>query len=365
MRVRILALCLVLAAVPVVSAQDPVSDVVPAHAEAGVDAREDGVGVHVGAGYEVTDAAGIPAMAGAAAADEAVADNGVDAPSLAALLQEASEGSVAAGAQAGAGDDRITLRAWLLVDGAEPAGAQLEAPLPATPLALPSSGSAEAASPPGAPIAEPAASAHAASTIRIEVPPISGPLALAAIAATTVLAAGASSATGLATGARRVLLRALTLVGGLGLFSRLTEADLLRHPRRHEIYEYVKENPGERLEIIRRALNLPNGAMLHHVKVLDQRNLVRIIRDGGKVRLYPAGPRIQPQPYLLPVRRRLLDQLSGQPGLTQRQVARAVGLSERAVSYHVGWLAENGLVAVERSGPAKRCFPASSRAGPA
>ncbi len=193
--------------------------------------------------------------------------------------------------------------------------------------------------------------------------PVAAP-SLAALAAGTLLVGATAGAAGLLVvpGWRTALARFLKTAVGFGLFTRLSGDDVLAHPRRNEIVEYVRQNPGERLEIARRALNIPNGVMLHHVRMLVHGNVLRVHRVDGMTRLYLAGPRVRPAPYVPPLRRRLLEELQRAPGATQRQIAQTFGLSERVVSYHVGRLAQRGLLSVQRDGSAKRCYPVAPAA---
>jgi winged helix-turn-helix DNA-binding protein len=315
------------------------------------------------------------AQAAAAAADGA--SSSVDGPRLVILLDEVSEVHVAAGgsAQSSGGADEsssgggYTVGGYVSILGAAAPPASVEpfgyvpsvpdANLPSPQLWLASGPSdATAYSTSGEPRSESSQETSlAAAAIDASALPVT-PLALTAVlAATTVLAsAGVSSSGGFGLAGLKKFLARLLPAGAFGLFTRLSGDQLLDHPRRGEIYEYVRQNPGERLEVARKALGLSNGPMLHHLRILDQGDLVRVVRDDGMARLYPAGPRVQPSTYLLPIRRRLLDELRVRPGITQREIARLTGLSERVVSYHVGWLNSNGLLDVQRTGASKRCF---------
>jgi hypothetical protein len=189
----------------------------------------------------------------------------------------------------------------------------------------------------------------------VPAPPVP-PLALAIATAATV---GAGVAAGLAAvpGWRAALKRLLHALAPLALFTRLTKDDVLDHPRRAQLHDYVTQHPGQRVQDVRRALQLPNGVALHHLHVLSQAGLVRVHRLGGRRLLYPAGPRVEPQ-YVSQTQRQILDVVATAPGATQRDLGRAVGLSERAVSYHVRALAGSGLIRVEPEGNRRRCFAA-------
>lgn len=179
------------------------------------------------------------------------------------------------------------------------------------------------------------------------------------VGGTVALGAAASAPSASLVPLQRAVRRLLRLFGAAALFSRLREAAVLGHPRRSALVEFVRMHPGERAEMARRSLGLPNGVWLHHLRVLVQRGLVRERREEGMCRLYPGGPRIAPRPYLRPFHRAVLDRLRSTPGLTQREIARTFGASERAVSYQVAQLQRQGLLRVERAGQSKRCFAAA------
>lgn len=235
--------------------------------------------------------------------------------------------------------------------------------LEALPTILPGQGQAAEA-----PVDEPRKDARAdvgvAAVAQVDPPAVTSPVgvwvAVGGAVAAVGLAAGSSGmgATAFA-GLRRHVLR---LMLAAGLFSRLTQEDLLENPRRRDLVDFVRENPGERLTVVRDRLGLANGAMLHHLGMLEQRRLIRVVRADGMSRLYPTGPKIEARPYVAPRRQELLEVLRARPGVTQRELATTAKISERVASYHVRWLESRGLMRVEREGGAHRCFPASGAA---
>lgn len=192
-----------------------------------------------------------------------------------------------------------------------------------------------------------------------QTPVAESPSALPTAVAATLAVAGAatSAAFAFAPGWRTALVKLAKKAGALALFSRIAQEDLLHHERRSELLEFVRHNPGERVETARRALGFSNGSMHYHLRVLVERGLLRLFKDGAYARLYPAGPKIAPVPYVSPQRRRFLDLLCARPGMSQRDLADALALSERMVSYHVRALHRQGLLDVQAEGHRKRLFP--------
>jgi DNA-binding transcriptional ArsR family regulator len=210
------------------------------------------------------------------------------------------------------------------------------------------------------PAMEPPAAALTASDESVVLDALPLPVAIAATAAILTTSAGAALV--VVPGWRTALLRILRRFGWLVLFSRIAQEDVLNHERRSELLEYVRNNPGERVEVARRSLGFSNGSMHYHLRVLQDRQLVKILKEGSLARLYPRGPKITPAPYVPQQRKKFVEVLSAEPGKTQRELAATLGLSERMVSYHVRALAQQGLVEVRAEGARKRLFPAQSMA---
>lgn len=214
-------------------------------------------------------------------------------------------------------------------------------------------------SPPGADSARASHEAQGASPGAIEasaatVEPEALPAVDLGVLALAGSTAGASAL--VAPGWRTTLSRLFKRWGWLGLFTRLDQAQILHNRTRAEMLEYVRSNPGERVETMRRTLNLSNGTMLHHVKMLRQANLLRVVKQGNVARLFRAGPRLQPSPYVPAVRKQILTRIQESPGPTQRQLAEMLQLSERMISYHVRTLEEQGFIHAHRSTGGKNLF---------
>lgn len=152
----------------------------------------------------------------------------------------------------------------------------------------------------------------------------------------------------------RVQLLRWSLVAG---FSRLTQDDALRNERRERIVQRVREQPGIHFSGLRRASEIPNGALVHHLRVLIERGLLSSARDGARIRYYPRQPGVA---YVVPRTGRqvaLLDAVTAFPGVTQRDLAARLGVSRLAVHRSTKTLAASGDLRIERDGRRRQYFP--------
>lgn len=180
------------------------------------------------------------------------------------------------------------------------------------------------------------------------------PATRAAVAAgASVGALGAGAAVALRNENR--LLRFLFAI--LPLYTRLVRARLLDQPTRERVFAFVKENPGSHYREIRRALDLPNGVLVHHLDVLVREGFVRAQRDGMYRRFYPAGSLVPPAAPVADTSERVLAFVRANPGATGSSVARALAASPSLVSYHVDRLEATGRLARAREGREVRLYP--------
>lgn len=189
------------------------------------------------------------------------------------------------------------------------------------------------------------------------------PLASIVLPAALAFAGLAASARLLSAGPGALSRRLLARLGVAGLFTRIATHALLLHPRRQALHDWIQANPGERLAETGKALRMPPGTLRHHLRMLEGAGLVRLEKTGAFMRIFPrGGPAITPAPYLTRWPKALMQLVGEQPGLVQDEIAQRLGLSKRAVSYHVATLRSSSRLRVVRDGRFSRCYPGADSA---
>ncbi|GEM_PF-3733024 len=213
------------------------------------------------------------------------------------------------------------------------------------PEALPPEVSAPAAAAPPSAVAPP--------------PPVGpGPEAVAvttALAATVVLGAGAHTAIHAWPRLRRWLAALLA-----PLYTRLAAGDALDNARRLRVFREVQREPGANLAGLKRATGLRNGALLHHLAVLQRHGYVRSTTDGRLRRFWASDAR--PRSGQPPLVAQVLQYVEEHPGMTNAAIADALAKRPTLVHYHVARLAREGQVQRERVGREVRLFASPRRA---
>lgn len=154
----------------------------------------------------------------------------------------------------------------------------------------------------------------------------------------------------------------------LPLYSHISDDEILDDPNRAGIYKLIQTEPGISTKDIADRLDLAWGTVTHHLGKLEKRRFV-VSKKYGKYRRYFAnGAGGTDQKDALAVLR--LDRtgdvaslIQRQPGMTQKAVSVALGVSSSTILWHVKRLEEVNLVRKVREGKLVRYYPGEGMDG--
>jgi len=148
------------------------------------------------------------------------------------------------------------------------------------------------------------------------------------------------------------------------LYVRLKRDKVLSHFTRGQIFGYVKASPGSTYSEILRELELSNGVLTYHLKVLEREGFIKAAKDVVHKRFYPAGQKIEPRRFRPNrLQKDIIIEIERLPGITQAQIAKLLGESKQLINYHVKILERLGFLRGERSGREIYYYMASLTAG--
>jgi DNA-binding MarR family transcriptional regulator len=142
------------------------------------------------------------------------------------------------------------------------------------------------------------------------------------------------------------------------LFSRIKSEDILNQPIRERIYGYIIGNPGVNYGMIKQDLGLANGQLIYHLRQLDNAHLIYSKKDGIKKRFYPVEfPKPKtPIHYFTETQNKILKVLKKASGITQKELAKTIGISRQVAYYHLSKLEQKGLIRKEVFGTQSRYY---------
>ncbi|MCA1813638.1 MAG: winged helix-turn-helix transcriptional regulator [Halobacteriales archaeon] len=143
------------------------------------------------------------------------------------------------------------------------------------------------------------------------------------------------------------------------LYRRLVQRDVSEHPVRARLVEVVSATPGIHEMQAAKQLGISHTLAQYHVRMLVEFGALEVKRFGGRKCLFVPGRVGRAEKSILLAERagkggQLLDLVTEQPGIGQRDIARQLGIRESSVKWHLDRLAEQGLVVIAKDAAGKR-----------
>lgn len=182
------------------------------------------------------------------------------------------------------------------------------------------------------------------------------PLVTPAVAQASVAIVLTASILGLLGGTETGKYAFLTLVF-IPLYTKIKKNRVLDHYLRGKIHGYIIANPGEHYNAIKDQLEVTNGALSYHLRVLEREGYIRSRMDGIFKRFYPADMKLPTtQRNISSFQEVILTIVKNNQGLSQKDIAKRIGASSQVINYHVKILEDSGLIRVDRSRRRSRVY---------
>lgn len=149
------------------------------------------------------------------------------------------------------------------------------------------------------------------------------------------------------------------LSGAIPLYTRLDKEDVLDQFVRGQIYGYIKTNPGAHYNQIRRDIDVKNGTLAYHLRVLEKTDLIKSRKEGVRYRaFYPTGHKFPKKERfrLTDLQMRVLKVIKSDEGLTQKDIAAELHKKPQTINYNIKVLEKAGLIELKRMGRKSRCY---------
>lgn len=151
------------------------------------------------------------------------------------------------------------------------------------------------------------------------------------------------------------VLASTVLVAAVPMATRIRRDEVLDSPTREAVYEAVREEPGLCVRDVCDRVDVAWGTAVYHLEVLEENRMVVSSRHGRHRRFFENGATPEGDRDVLAMLQNdttaeVLETIRSEPGLPQKEVAEAVGLSPQALAWHLDRLAEADLLEKERDG---------------
>lgn len=142
----------------------------------------------------------------------------------------------------------------------------------------------------------------------------------------------------------------------LPLYTRLAPSEMLDNKARNNVYEYVRANPGAHPSGIASALRLGWGTVVYHLARLEETKLVTCKAAAHRKCYFVVGSDMNSEARTAVAAmahdkaKLIVQTVRDTPGISQKDMAEKVGMSQALASWHVKRLVESGVLLTHREG---------------
>jgi predicted transcriptional regulator len=135
------------------------------------------------------------------------------------------------------------------------------------------------------------------------------------------------------------------------LYSKLKK-EKIEQGTRYEILGYIKARPGSSYTEIKEILDLNDGSLIHHLRILEREDKVYSKKAGKYKLFYVTSYRRKPSPgdFISPFQRRILEVVFSNPGIVPNKLSKILDRSQTDISYHLSELSRNGFLERKKRG---------------
>ncbi len=147
--------------------------------------------------------------------------------------------------------------------------------------------------------------------------------------------------------------KTLTYLG----YRAITDNNLLKNSTRLKILNYIKKNPGASFGVISKEIDVNRGTLSYHLKFLKSYQKI-MVHDGDRRYKKYFGNHMKFDDDEMKILtylkqdtpRRIIENLMASPGISRKDISKAIGISAPAISWHMEHLSEDGIIKMEKDG---------------
>lgn len=135
------------------------------------------------------------------------------------------------------------------------------------------------------------------------------------------------------------------------LYSKLKKSKIEKGIR-YEILGYLKARPGANYSELKKNLDLNDGTLVHHLRVLERAEKIYSKKMGKYKLFYASSYKRQAaiDDYLSPFHKRILEIIRSNPGIIPKKLSIMLDRSQTDISYHLSELTRSGFLDKRKKG---------------
>ncbi|WP_292365674.1 MULTISPECIES: winged helix-turn-helix transcriptional regulator [unclassified Methanoculleus] len=151
----------------------------------------------------------------------------------------------------------------------------------------------------------------------------------------------------------------LKAVGYLG-YKRIRRENALESPRRLEIFNFIRKNPGLHFRALLRKTSIARGTLDYHIRRMESEGLLKAVPEKSRIHYFTGDSQYSTEEETLIIAmendslRKIVTQIYLNQGARIEELAKESGLSKATIYTHVKHLENLGIVRSERTGRSVR-----------
>ena len=147
----------------------------------------------------------------------------------------------------------------------------------------------------------------------------------------------------------------LKAVGYLG-YRRICRENALDNPRRLEIFNFIRINPGLHFRELLRKSSIARGTLDYHIRRMESDGLLKAVPEKGRIHYFTADSQYSTEEVTLIIAmendslRKIVTQIYLNLGARTEELAEGLGLSRATVYTHIKHLECLGIIRSEKTG---------------
>ncbi len=139
-------------------------------------------------------------------------------------------------------------------------------------------------------------------------------------------------------------------------FRRVARRDVLGHPVRAAIYDYIRMHPGTSFSVIVEQNGINRGTLHYHLYILLREGRISERREGGRTTYFENDGKYSTDEKQILSRIRggtggeICRYLARRRSATRSEIACRMGITPSSVSWHLSRLSGNGIIVSEKEG---------------
>lgn len=139
-------------------------------------------------------------------------------------------------------------------------------------------------------------------------------------------------------------------------YKKIIRRNILDNSKRLQIYNFIEEHPGVYFRELVKRIGLNKGTAEYHVKMLETQNMIVSYKSKGKNRFFLNHSSYNEEDKRViaalknDVHRKVILEILNSQCITQKNLAKKIGVSTPTISEHIKYLKEKGIVETDRKG---------------